>query len=68
MEWVMGIVPVILLLLGFGFAAGQFVQPDEFVREEVLLAIVSAAVATIRSVWISPAAPLRSPLLSTAAV
>jgi len=40
-------VPSILLLLGFGFAAGQFVKPDELVREEVLLAVVSAAVATI---------------------
>jgi len=40
-------IPSILLLLGFGFAAGQFVKPDEFVREEVLLAVVSAAVATI---------------------
>lgn len=40
-------IPSILLLLGFGFGAGQFVKPDDFVREEVLLAVVSAAVATI---------------------
>lgn len=40
-------VPSILLLLGFGFAAGQFVKPDDLVGEELVLAVVSAAVATI---------------------
>jgi NhaP-type Na+/H+ or K+/H+ antiporter len=39
--------PSILLLLGFGFAAGQFYDQSEIVNEQTLFAIVSLAVGVI---------------------
>lgn len=39
--------PAILLLLVFGFAAGQFVDPDELIGQELLVPIVSLSVAVI---------------------
>lgn len=39
--------PAILLLLGFGFAAGQWMNPDDYFDEKVLFPIVSLSVAII---------------------
>lgn len=39
--------PSILLLLGFGFLAGRFLNPDDLVGRDVLFPLISLAVAAI---------------------